>query len=233
RARLSALAMPMLEQIPGKVFQQLMKQQLSEITGVSSDFFQQIAPPPATSAPSYPDNHYSDDDHWHQDNRHQSNRQQHNSPQPRQNSYRPQQALRPSSLGSRALRWLLHHPKLALKVDFETTEALSALMDPELSLLRALVEQLRPNPALPTALILMEWQDDPNYSILCQLTEQELLIADDESMEAEFIACLHQLMRKTEEAKLDYLKRKKSPPLTDDEKRLLNKLLLQNQRPRP
>ncbi|MCW8884552.1 MAG: DNA primase [Motiliproteus sp.] len=221
RARLSAIAMPLIEKIPGQVFQQLMKQQMSEMAGITSDFLQQITPAPEP-APSYesasPEYEPSaiGDDYW----------QQPSAPSRQAERYRPRQALKPSSLGTRAIRWLLHNPKLALKVDFETTEALSALLDPELSMLRALVEQLRPNPTLPTALILMEWQEDPNFELLCQLTEQELLIADISHMETEFIDCLHQLVRKTEEAKLDYLKKKNLSSLTDEEKRLLKKLLL-------
>ncbi|OMH32145.1 DNA primase [Motiliproteus sp. MSK22-1] len=280
RARLSSLAMPLIEQIPGQVFKQIMKQQLSELAGLSSDFFdhssvapstgQQAAPHPSpdhsashnetvyndspfdgnlyNSSPyegdPYNDNAYYEapsSGNWTQNSKSSFNSKANfnsNSSFKRKNqrlNYRPQEVLKPSSLGTKALKTLLHFPQLALKVDFETTEALSEPKEPELLLLKALIEQLRKEPETNAALILMDWEGDPNHNTLREITEQELLFKDSSSLESELINCLHQLVKKkAEEAKLDYLlKRKKQTPLTDEEKQLLNKLLKGYRTPLP
>ena len=294
RARLSSLAMPIIEQIPGQVFKQLMKQQLSELAGLSSDFFDQTS---AKATPEQSTTHFASQDYQHtpQNNQHTSQNNQHNygdasysdhslngssydegpyngdsynssynnrsyendvyndNPyyetlnaetknrkstfrrKKQKQSYRPQTVLKPSSLGTKALKTLLHFPQLALKVDFETTEALSEPKEPELLLLKALIEQLRKEPSTNAALILMDWEGDPNHNTLREITEQELLFKESSSLESELIDCLHQLVKKkAEEAKLDYLlKRKKQTPLTDEEKQLLNKLLIGYRTPLP
>ncbi len=288
RARLGSLTMPLIEKIPGQIFQQLMKQQLSAITGLSSEFLSQISPPPSPAASSsaastparpssggddhgyaddYPAHHgsdynsnhytdnsnpytdpYSDHDRYSPDRPSQGAAGSYDSPQrsstrrhsafragrsPDGADFRPRQTLRPSSLGARAIKTLLHYPQLALKIDFETSEALAELNDPELLLLKALVEQLRRHPQTATALILLDWHGDANYETLREIAEQELLFKDSSGLEKEFVDCLHQLVRKTEEAKLDYLKTKKLTSLSQQEKQLLTKLLIRNRAPLP
>ncbi len=253
RARLSSIAMPMIEKIPGQVFRQLMKQQLSEMTGLSSDFFDQMEPPqmPAAApepadwpAPDYdapPPAMMEDWGEYHQEPAEPPSWQQDNeqSGSFRKEGYRkkgrfrdfrndrPQPVIRPSSLGRRAIKSLLHFPRLALKVGFEITETFAELKDPELDLLCRLIEQLRNDPQTQPALILLEWQGDPNFDTLQEIIEQELLITETETMESEFIDGLQQLVtRKKEETELDYLKRKNSSSLTAEEKQRLNELLL-------
>ncbi len=131
--------------------------------------------------------------------------------------------LRVSPLGRKALRWLLQQPDLAVRVDFETSGAIQALQDPELNLLLALIEQLRQNPGTAAALLLLEWQSSPHFALLCELASGEFL----PNNEQEFIDCLHLLVKKVEEAKLELLlKKNKTAPLMSDEKQLLQQLLL-------
>ncbi len=128
-----------------------------------------------------------------------------------------------SPLGRKALRWLLQQPGLAARVDFETSEAIQALQDPELNLLLALIEQLRQNPGTASALLLLEWQSSPHFALLRELASGEFL----PNNEQEFIDCLHLLVKKVEETKLELLlKKNKTAPLMSDEKQLLQQLLL-------
>ncbi|HEY5718284.1 MAG TPA: hypothetical protein VIS52_07280, partial [Motiliproteus sp.] len=53
-----------------------------------------------------------------------------------------------------------------------------------------------------------------------------LLITDPEQRQREFADCLQQLVQKKEEALLDQLKTKKPSQLSDQERRLLTKLLV-------
>jgi hypothetical protein len=125
---------------------------------------------------------------------------------------------------------LLHVPKLALQVDLETSDALGALQDQQLGLLKALIEQLRNDPNLPTALLLIQWRDSPFGQQLQQLAGDELLIPGDEQIKREFIDCLHQLVNRGEQAELDRLTHKSSPLTSEEKKRLLE--LLQHQQKR-
>jgi hypothetical protein len=78
----------------------------------------------------------------------------------------------------------------------------------------------------------LQWQDSPYFPLLLQLVEEELLVSYGERLEQEFVDSLHQLVRKSEEAKLDYLKTKKASQLTVEERQLLSKLLMRNRAPR-
>jgi len=261
RARLSALALPLIERIPGKTLQQLLRQRLGEITGLDASFFAQaeadqprtapsnIAPEPLPSdygdyagEPLYPDGY---DDAYPQgpvqghayaptyEGHAEPHREAQRGRYPRGDGRRPEKRrtphpgmLRPSSLAARAITSLLRHPPLAASVDFETTEALETLNDAELSLLAALIDQARRKPELPTVLLVARWRDSPHFELLRQLAEQELLITDATLRQQEFVDCLHQLVQKKEEARLDELKTRKPAQLSDQERKLLTKLLV-------
>ncbi|WP_210395662.1 DNA primase [Motiliproteus sediminis] len=253
RARLSSLAMPLIDRIPGKTLQQLMRQRLGELTGLDASFFSSTGTPAATSpdhhpsepplanyddydygdypptaelhdsfgAPAYPQKERRPNHKWRQDKRN-----------PYGNDLPRTPLLRPSSLAARALTRLLRHPKLAANVDFETSEALEQLNEPELSLLAALIDQARRQPNMPAALLVAKWRDTPHFDLLKQLAEREQLIPDPEQLRQEFLDCLQQLVKKREEARLDELKTRKPSQLSDQERQLLTKLLVSRARRR-
>ncbi|RDE19880.1 DNA primase [Motiliproteus coralliicola] len=236
RARLSALAVPMIDKIPGQVFQQLMRQQLSEISGLERQFFTPKAEPsppsaaPQNSAPSHRAPDYSDYDPGYGDYD-AGPAEPPSSFKARTNRHRPAAALATTSNGARALQLLLHNPKLALKVDLETSDALGSLQHTEQGLLKALIEQLRNDPNIPTAILLLQWRDSDYGPQLKQLASKELLISSGEQREQEFLGCLEQLLRQTREAELDYLKEKQqNQQLSSKDKKRLTELLLAGQR---
>ncbi|WP_421866436.1 DNA primase [Motiliproteus sp.] len=244
RARLSALAVPMIDKIPGQVFQQLMRQQLSEISGLERQFFTPKAEPsvptvqhttqrqaqPSQTGPDYGDydSGYGNYDSSYGDSGFTP------SPSPfrtRSGRNRPAAALATTSNGARALQLLLHNPKLALKVDLETSDALGSLQHTEQGLLKALIEQLRNDPNIPTAILLLQWRDSDYGPQLKQLASKELLISSGEQCEQEFLGCLDQLLQQTREAELDYLKEKQqNQQLSSKDKKRLTELLLAGQR---
>lgn len=236
RARLSVLAVPMIDKIPGQVFQQLMRQQLSEISGLERQFF---TPKPEPNQPSSahqnssayqqtPD--YSEYDPGYGD--YNTGFSQPPSPfRARSGRSQAAAALATTSNGARALQLLLHNPKLALKVDLETSDALASLQHTEQGLLKALIEQLRNDPNIPTAILLLQWRDSDYGPQLQQLASKELLISSSEQREQEFLGCLEQLLQQTREAELDYLKEKQqNQQLSSKDKKRLTELLLAGQR---
>lgn len=271
RARLSALAMPLINKIPGAVFQQLMRQQLSELSGLDSQFLNNQAQSIASTLPQpsndraqhsskqqpdsqdYSDHPYSSyetgedygqygdydssqtQDHSHSG--HYSNTASSNTGgkrrnqgfKPQQSQARPMGGLTRTSASTRALHLLLHLPKLALKIDIETTDSLGALQTPELSLLKALIEELRNNPNIPTAVLIYKWRDSSYGELLEQLGRKELLIQPGEQLEQEFIDYLHQLAYLADKAELNQLKTKKANELSSDDKKRLTQRLMQKQ----
>lgn len=258
RARLSALAVPLIDRIPGTTFKQILRQRLGELTGLDASFFNSPeAPQPATTstpAPAPTADEYADtpwgamapdtdaydlpgnpsweDSHWDENNwqdkpaDQRQNKGRHYKRRSRNDNEPRPPLIRPSSLASRALTRLLRHPHLASQVDFETTEALEQLNEPELTLLATLIEQARRNPKMPPVLLISKWRNDPQFPLLKKLAEQELLISDPEQLRQEFTDCLLQLVKKQEDARLNQLKTQKPAQLSDQERQLLTKLLV-------
>lgn len=206
RARLSALADPLIRQVPGKTFQALLHQQLAQITGLEAGFFHPVEAPraPGNPEPASP-----------------ARRSRPLPPPPGRAPSAPSR-LQPSSLATQALTRLLHQPGLAQSVDFETTEALESLGDPELSLLAALIDQARRRPDSPTVLLINRWRDTAYFPLLQALAQREILIGDPE----EFRDCLRQLLDLREERHLDALvEKQRQEALSEQERAMLTRLL--------
>ncbi|MEH6823370.1 MAG: DNA primase [Motiliproteus sp.] len=260
RARLSALAVPQINKIPGQVLQQLMRQQLSTLSGLEQQYFiPKPEPQQATAAPEYnpsydtsydasyganydqphstpSDNHYSHHQdrpqNYNKDYKNNNYKDKNNRSQPERQA-RPQSAPQTTSTGFKALELLLHHPKLALKVDLETSDALDLLTQPEFSLLKALIVQLRNTPNIPTAVLLTQWRDSSYSQLLQQLGRKERLIQPGEQLEQEFTDLLLQLTVLIEETRLG-LQSGHQPPLTPEQKKksALQKMAFLKQRDR-
>lgn len=268
-SRLSKIVIPLLSKIPGKVFQELMRQKLATVTGLSQEFMAQLAisEPPLSISPSTPVSapqstahehtsanatnhdrfsnsstaslatHYEDTpdygdipnySYMSENEAGQDYTTPHAASRKGSFSHGPKHPYTISSLGQRTIRTLLHFPALALKVDLETTEHLGQLNEPELLLLKQLIERTRQQPNIATVHLLIDWQDDPAFETLKRLAEQEILVIDIDALGNELIDSLVQLVKKKEQIRLDELKLKlrNNPPLSKEEGALLNRLLI-------
>ena len=243
KAHMATLAAPLIERIPGANLRALMRQKLTQITGLNS------APPePQTeSAPdwasmpdyaadagdfdSYQDFNTNDyagmptstaakpfkkydrgDKPW--------------SPKgsaPRQ-SKRVQIAVETPHLA--ALRTLLHHPHLALKVD--TASKLAAEDDLYAQLLVSLLEALQKSPHLKPLQLMTRWYGTEQGDLLLALAEKEWLI-DEDNLEQQFFDTITRLATRQRERLIEQLLHKaRSDALSSEEKQHLRELFEQH-----
>jgi DNA primase len=248
KAHMATLAAPLIDKIPGANLKALMRNRLSEITGLSGETMNalvQKAPSAAPAAydatvnygsmPDYPGEHA----------------------QPVE--WQPQQEWQPSKPGGKkwdgkpwdkkgrggfqerppprtpttvepptlsALRTLLHYPQLAAKV-----EDASHFADEQHSyaqLLVALLEALQKNPSLRSLQLIARWHGTDQGRLLRALAEKEWLI-DADNLEQQFFDTITSLSARQRERCLEHLLRKaRQSELTADEKNQLRDLLSRN-----
>ncbi|MQT26256.1 DNA primase [Pseudomonas helleri] len=250
KAHMATLAAPLIDKVPGANLRALMRQRLSEITGLTSETVSQLAQKaPAAPLPAYdpgidydamPD--YSDFQ------------------QP--DSYLPQQEWTPKKPGAggkkwenkpwdkkgkrggereqawipvgvepptlTALRTLLHHPQLAKKV--EDAGHFAAEDQTNNQLLIALVEAVQKNPKLSSIQLLSRWHGTEQGRLLQRLLEKEWLI-DADNLEQQFFDTITSLSARQRERNLEQLLRKaRQGELSSEEKQQLLDLLGRNNR---
>lgn len=250
KAHMATLAAPLIDKVPGANLRALMRQRLSEITGLTSETVSQLAqnaPVKAQAQPAYdpgidydamPD--YSD------------------SQQP--DMYIPQQEWTPKKPGAggkkwenkpwdkkgkrggereqawipvgvepptlTALRTLLHHPQLAKKV--EDAGHFAAEDQTNNQLLIALVEAVQKNPRLSSIQLLSRWHGTEQGRLLQRLLEKEWLI-DADNLEQQFFDTITSLSARQRERNLEQLLRKaRQGELSSEEKNQLRDLLSRN-----
>ena len=248
KAHMATLAAPLIDKVPGANLRALMRQRLSEITGLTSETVSQLAQKaPAAPQPAYdpgidydamPD--YSDFQ------------------QP--DSYLPQQEWTPKKPGAggkkwenkpwdkkgkrggereqawipvgvepptlTALRTLLHHPQLAKKV--EDAGHFAAEDQTNNQLLIALVEAVQKNPKLSSIQLLSRWHGTEQGRLLQRLLEKEWLI-DADNLEQQFFDTITSLSARQRERNLEQLLRKaRQGELSSEEKQQLLDLLGRN-----
>ena len=248
KAHMATLAAPLIDKVPGANLRALMRQRLSEITGLTSETVSQLAQKaPAAPQPAYdpgidydamPD--YSDFQ------------------QP--DSYLPQQEWTPKKPGAggkkwenkpwdkkgkrggereqawipvgvepptlTALRTLLHHPQLAKKV--EDAGHFAAEDQTNNQLLIALVEAVQKNPKLSSIQLLSRWHGTEQGRLLQRLLDKEWLI-DADNLEQQFFDTITSLSARQRERNLEQLLRKaRQGELSSEEKNQLRDLLSRN-----
>ena len=248
KAHMATLAAPLIDKVPGANLRALMRQRLSEITGLTSETVSQLAQKaPAAPQPAYdpgidydamPD--YSDFQ------------------QP--DSYLPQQEWTPKKPGAggkkwenkpwdkkgkrggereqawipvgvepptlTALRTLLHHPQLAKKV--EDAGHFAAEDQTNNQLLIALVEAVQKNPKLSSIQLLSRWHGTEQGRLLQRLLEKVWLI-DADNLEQQFFDTITSLSARQRERNLEQLLRKaRQGELSSEEKQQLLDLLGRN-----
>ncbi len=233
KAHLATLASPLIGKIPGHNLQQLMERQLLQLTGLGISQPRPVSAPasqperpaafrataPAADTSGYsgrPGNYDAPPPHAYPAPEQQ--------PRPaRQRS--PHQVETPHLV---AMRSLLHHPELALKV--ESASNLAAEDDPHAQLLVSLLEALQKTPQPAPLQLIARWHGTEQGHLLRSLAEKEWLIEHD-NLEQQFIdtiTCLSGRQRETRLNRLLELARTRS--LDDSEKQQLNHLLAQKHR---
>ena len=125
-----------------------------------------------------------------------------------------------------ALRTLLHHPHLALKVD--TASKLAAEDDLYAQLLVSLLEALQKSPNLSPLQLIARWHGTEQGHLLRVLAEKEWLI-DADNLEQQFFDTITSLSARQRERNLEQLLRKaRQGELSSEEKNQLRDLLSRN-----
>jgi DNA primase len=241
KAHLATLAAPLIERIPGNNLKALMRQRLSEITGLNGDALGQLSHstgrqnngqespgheagnheiPPASAYADY--SGYAEQPAWDtaaDKPRRENGKGPRNDRPPR--GRRPATGVEPPTLT--ALRTLLHHPALAQKV--EDASHFAAEDDTYAQLLVALLGALQKNPKLRSLQLIARWHGTEQGRLLRALAEKEWLISDD-NLEQQFFDTITSLAARQRERSLEQLLRKaRQSELSAEEKSQLRDLL--------
>jgi DNA primase len=246
KAHLATLAAPLIEKIPGANLRALMRQRLTEITGLNGEALQHMAAAP-TTAPNnnsveYDDaayydtgSHYAETDYfqppeapkpqrgekkeWKKDWKKSGQR-----PDFKPRGPRTPATVEPPTLTT--LRTLLHHPELAQKV--EDVSHFAAEDDTYAQLLVALLGTLQKNPKLRSLQLIARWHGTDQGRLLRALAEKEWLISAD-NLEQQFFDTINSLAARQRERRLESLLRKaRQGELSAEEKDQLRNLLSRN-----
>ena len=250
KAQMATLAAPLIDKVPGANLRTLMRQRLSEITGLTSETVSQLAqsaPAKAQAQPAYdpgidydamPD--YSDfqqpdmyipQQEWTPKKPGAGGKKWENKPWDkkgkrggeREQAWIPV-GVEPPTLT--ALRTLLHHPQLAKKV--EDAGHFAAEDQTNNQLLIALVEAVQKNPKLSSIQLLSRWHGTEQGRLLQRLLEKEWLI-DADNLEQQFFDTITSLSARQRERNLEQLLRKaRQGELSTEEKNQLRDLLSRN-----
>ena len=250
KAHMATLAAPLIDKVPGANLRTLMRQRLSEITGLTSETVSQLAqsaPPKPQVQPAYdpgidydamPD--YSDfqqpdmyipQQEWTPKKPGAGGKKWENKPWDkkgkrggeREQAWIPV-GVEPPTLT--ALRTLLHHPQLAKKV--EDAGHFAAEDQTNNQLLIALVEAVQKNPKLSSIQLLSRWHGTEQGRLLQRLLEKEWLI-DADNLEQQFFDTITSLSARQRERNLEQLLRKaRQGDLSPEEKNQLRDLLSRN-----
>ncbi len=245
KAHMATLAAPLIERIPGANLRALMRQKLTQLTGLDTAQHADNSPPaPAQEwAPtaSYEYDavdfdghaHFSTDDYsgmptqapaqsYKKHDR--ADKPWSKSSAPARQSKRAQVTVETPHLA--ALRTLLHHPHLALKVD--TASKLAAEDDLYAQLLVSLLEALQKSPNLDPLQLMTRWYGTEQGNLLLALAEKEWLINDD-NLEQQFFDTITRLATAQRERLIEQLLNKaRSDVLTSEEKQHLRELFEQH-----
>ena len=250
KAHMATLAAPLIDKVPGANLRTLLRQRLSEITGLTSETVSQLAqntPAKIQAQPTYdpgidydamPD--YSDfqqpdmyipQQEWTPKKTGAGGKKWENKPWDkkgkrggeREQAWIPV-GVEPPTLT--ALRTLLHHPQLAKKV--EDAGHFAAEDQTNNQLLIALVEAVQKNPKLSSIQLLSRWHGTEQGRLLQRLLEKEWLI-DADNLEQQFFDTITSLSARQRERNLEQLLRKaRQGELSSEEKNQLRDLLSRN-----
>ena len=248
RAHMATLAAPLIDKVPGANLRNLMRQRLSEITGLNSEAVSQLAqsaPPPSQPAydpgidydamPDYSDfqqpETYVPQQEWTPKKSGAGGKKWENKPWDKEGKRGGERGqawipvgVEPPTLT--ALRTLLPHPQLDKKV--EDAGHFAAEDQTNNQLLIALVEAVQKNPKLSSIQLLSRWHGTEQGRLLQRLLEKEWLI-DADNLEQQFFDTITSLSARQRERNLEQLLRKaRQGELSSEEKNQLRDLLSRN-----
>ncbi|MCV4340331.1 DNA primase [Pseudomonas capsici] len=250
KAHMATLAAPLIDKVPGANLRALMRQRLSEITGLNNEAVSQLAQSaPADVPPSYdpyvdydamPDfagyqqhGGYEEQPQWTPKKAGGQNQKKWDKKpwdkKGKRQEFEPRAPRVPTAVEppmQAALRTLLHHPELAEKV--ENASHFAAEDHAQAQLLVALIEARQKNPNLRSLQLIARWHGTEQGRLLRALAEKEWLIEAD-NLEQQFFDTITRLSANQRERKLDQLIIKdRQVGLTAEEKTLLLQLLSRN-----
>ncbi|VXB84548.1 DNA primase [Pseudomonas sp. 8BK] len=260
KAHLMTLAAPLIDKIPGNNLRALMRQRLSEITGLSGEALQQMAPAVRTSQPSQssaPPSDYPDypeiPDNAYYDVEPSRNEYENPSPAPEfernkgkgswkkdggkwskkgQGEFAPRAPRTAVSVESPHLSALrtLLHHP-QLAQKIEDVSHFAAEDDTYAQLLVALLGALQKSPNLRSLQLIARWHGTEQGRLLRALAEKEWLISAD-NLEQQFFDTITSLVARQRERSLEHLLRKaRQSELSAEEKDQLRSLLSRNASP--
>ncbi|HEX8542248.1 MAG TPA: DNA primase, partial [Pseudomonas sp.] len=247
KAHMATLAAPLIDKVPGANLKTLMRQRLTEITGLNSEAVSQLVQnAPAEAPPSYDPNidydampDYADyqqpggyegqQDWTAKKAAGQGQKKWEKKPWDKKGKrpdYEPRVPRTPTTVEPptlTALRTLLHHPELAAKV--EDASHFAAEDHIYAQLLVALLEALQKNPNLRSLQLIARWHGTEQGRLLRALAEKEWLIEAD-NLEQQFFDTITSLSARQRERSLEHLiKKARQTELSAEEKIQLRDLL--------
>ncbi|MDY7562190.1 DNA primase [Pseudomonas sp. CCC3.2] len=244
KAHMATLAAPLIDKVPGANLRTLMRQRLSEITGLNTqDMHQLVQSAPQAALASYDPNidydalpdyadfqptyAYEAQPEW--VNKTSGQKKWDKKPWDKKGKrpdFEPRGPRTPATVEPptlTALRTLLHHPQLAEKV--EDASHFAAEDHIYAQLLVALLEALQKNPKLRSLQLIARWHGTEQGRLLRALAEKEWLIEAD-NLEQQFFDTITRLSVRQRERSLEQLIRKeKQAGLSAEEKIQLLALL--------
>ncbi|KPY91801.1 DNA primase [Pseudomonas tremae] len=250
KAHMATLAAPLIDKVPGANLRILMRQRLTEITGLTGEAVSQLVQSaPADAPPSYnpyvdydampdfadyqPQGGYEQPQEWTAKKTGGPNQKKwDNKPwgkKGKRQDFEPRTPRLPTAVEppmQAALRTLLHHPELAEKV--ENASHFAAEDQSIAQLLVALIEARQKNPNLRSLQLIARWHGTEQGRLLRALAEKEWLIEAD-NLEQQFFDTITKLSADQRSRNIDQLIRKdRDTGLTAEEKAQLVKLLSRN-----
>jgi DNA primase len=138
------------------------------------------------------------------------------------------------NLMRQAVQGLVHHPRIATRLDPTHLAALETLQEPGADILRALIVDLRAQPITTTAQLLERWRDRPESERLARLATAESLMAGEDAALRELQTALERMQREGGRRRLDsLLERERDGALSATERQELQGLLAGQKATRP
>ncbi|KTB95734.1 DNA primase [Pseudomonas syringae] len=251
KAHMATLAAPLIDKVPGANLRILMRQRLSEITGLTGEAVSQLVQSaPADAPPSYdpyvdydampdfadyqPQGGYEAQQEWTSKKAGGPNQKKWDNNKSwgkkgKRQEFEPRTPRVPTAVEppmQAALRTLLHHPELAEKV--ENASHFAAEDQSNAQLLVALIEARQKNPSLRSLQLIARWHGTEQGRLLRALAEKEWLIETD-NLEQQFFDTITSLSARQRERSLDHLISKaRQTELSAEEKIQLRELLNRN-----
>jgi DNA primase len=182
KARFVAEARPLLERVPAGAYRELLLDRLAEAIGVSAERFLTIVGPMNASPGAAAGN-----------------------AEPGKRRARTAHSTGRGGLVRQAVQNLLHFPAIAARLAGADRQALDAVDEPGIEVLRELLDTLQGQPALHTAQLLERWRDQPLGERLARLAAERSLLADEKAAGDEMVTAVQKLAQGTAGAELDAL----------------------------